>query len=316
MKKNTTPTLHDAVFKQFLTHPETARDFLDIHLPTALRKLCDLNTLQLASGSFIEDDLRPYYSDVLYSLKAGNGDGYVYCLIEHQSSPDKHMAFRLMRYAIAAMQRHLDAGHKTLPLVIPVLFYQGKVSPYPYSMSWLDEFETPEYARTLYSENFPLVDITIIPDDEIMQHRRMAILELLQKHIRQRDLTELLDQLTTLLLGGNTTQEQLVSVINYMLQAGESRDPATLINTLASRVPQHEEALMTIAEQLRLEGEQRGIQKGLQLGEQKGRIEGREEGEREAALKIARTMLASGLDRAMVMQMTGLSETELANIRH
>lgn len=316
MKKNTTPTLHDAVFKQFLTHPETARDFLDIHLPPALRKLCDLNTLQLASGSFIEDDLRPYYSDVLYSLKAGNGDGYVYCLIEHQSTPDKHMAFRLMRYAIAAMQRHLDAGHKTLPLVIPVLFYQGKVSPYPYSMSWLDEFKTPEYARTLYGENFPLVDITIIPDDEIMQHRRMAILELLQKHIRQRDLTELLDQLTTLLLGGNTTQEQLISVINYMLQAGESRDPATLINTLASRVPQHEEALMTIAEQLRLEGEQRGIQKGLQLGEQKGRIEGREEGEREAALKIARAMLASGLDRAMVMQMTGLTETELEQIRH
>lgn len=312
MKKNTTPTLHDAVFKQFLTHPETARDFLDIHLPPALRKLCDLNTLQLASGSFIEDDLRPYYSDVLYSLKTGNGDGYVYCLIEHQSTPDKHMAFRLMRYAIAAMQRHLDVSHKTLPLVIPVLFYQGKVSPYPYSMSWLDEFETPEYARTLYGENFPLVDITIIPDDEIMQHRRMAILELLQKHIRQRDLTELLDQLTTLLLGGNTTQEQLISVINYMLQAGESRDPAALINTLASRVPQHEETLMTIAEKLRLEGEQRGIQKGLQLGEQKGR----QEGEREAALKIARTMLDSGLDRTLVMQMTGLTETELQQIRH
>ena len=69
---------------------------------------------------------------------------------------------------------------------------------------------------------------------------------------------------------------------------------------------------MTIAEQLRLEGEQRGIQKGLQLGEQKGR----EEGEREAALKIARTMLASGLDRAMVMKMTGLTETEVEQIRH
>lgn len=69
---------------------------------------------------------------------------------------------------------------------------------------------------------------------------------------------------------------------------------------------------MTIAEQLRLEGEQRGIQKGLQLGEQKGR----QEGERKAALKIARTMLTNGLDRAMVMQMTGLTETELAQIRH
>lgn len=31
------------------------------------------------------------------------------------------------------MQRHLEAGHKKLPLVIPVLFYTGKRSPYPYS---------------------------------------------------------------------------------------------------------------------------------------------------------------------------------------
>ncbi len=29
-----------------------------------------------------------------------------------------------------------------------------------------------------------------------MQHRRMVILELLQKHIRQRDLAELVEQLT------------------------------------------------------------------------------------------------------------------------
>ncbi len=57
-------------------------------------------------------------------------DGYVYALIEHQSSPDKHMAFRLMRYAIDAMQHHLDAGHDKLPLVIPMLFYHGMVTPY------------------------------------------------------------------------------------------------------------------------------------------------------------------------------------------
>ncbi|WP_032815728.1 Rpn family recombination-promoting nuclease/putative transposase, partial [Yersinia mollaretii] len=77
-----------------------ARDFLEIHLPSEFRKICDLNTLQLESGSFIENDLRAYYSDVLYSLKTQTHDGYVYALIEHQSSPDKHMAFRLMRYAI------------------------------------------------------------------------------------------------------------------------------------------------------------------------------------------------------------------------
>lgn len=39
------------------------------------------------------------------------GDGYIHVLVEHQSTPDKHMAFRLIRYAVAAMQRHLKAGH-------------------------------------------------------------------------------------------------------------------------------------------------------------------------------------------------------------
>lgn len=122
MQKPTTSTPHDAVFKKFLGHPDTARDFLDTYLPASLHELCDLNTLKLEPGSFIEEDLRASYSDVLWSLKTRTGKGYIYALIEHQSSPDAHMAFRMMRYAIATMQKHLDAGHKTLPLVVPILF--------------------------------------------------------------------------------------------------------------------------------------------------------------------------------------------------
>lgn len=189
MKKNSKLNLHDAVFKQFLMHPGTAQDFLEIHLPAELRKICDLSTLKLESGSFVEDDLRQYFSDVLYSLKTTAGYGYIHVLIEHQSTPDQHMAFRLLRYAIAAMQRHLVAGHKKLPLVIPILFYAGKRSPYPYSTNWLQEFDAPELAKKLYGADFPVVDVTVIPDDEIMNHRSMAALTLLQKHIHQRDIT-------------------------------------------------------------------------------------------------------------------------------
>ncbi len=98
------------------------------------------------------------------------------------------MAFRLMRYAIAAMQRHIEEGHKTLPLVIPILFYQGRRSPYPWSLDWLENFADPDTARQIYSTAFPLVDITVIPDDEIMEHRSMAALTLVQKHIWQRDM--------------------------------------------------------------------------------------------------------------------------------
>ncbi len=77
-KKNTTPTPHDATFRQFLTQPDIARDFMELHLPAELRAICDLSTLKLESGSFVEDDLRQYFSDVLYSLKTTAGDGYIH----------------------------------------------------------------------------------------------------------------------------------------------------------------------------------------------------------------------------------------------
>ncbi len=68
MKKvNKTTFPHDATFKQFLTHPESARDFIQLHLPEKLLALFDLTTLKLESGSFVEDDLRAFYSDVLYT---------------------------------------------------------------------------------------------------------------------------------------------------------------------------------------------------------------------------------------------------------
>jgi recombination-promoting nuclease RpnB len=204
---------------------------------------------------------------VLYSLKTTTSDdGYIHVLVEHQSTPDKHMAFRLMRYAIASMQRHLDAGHKKLPLVIPVLFYTGRRSLYPYSTRWLDEFSNPELAERLYTGDFPLVDVTVIPDDEIMGHRTMAALTLLQKHIHRRDLADLLDNLANLLLTEHMTGQQLVSLINYLVQAGETSDAEAFVRELAQRVPQHKEELMTIAQQL----EQKGLEKGIQLGESAG----------------------------------------------
>ncbi|URG51606.1 Rpn family recombination-promoting nuclease/putative transposase [Pectobacterium quasiaquaticum] len=316
MKESNTSTPHDGIFKTFLTHLETAQDFLDIHLPPALRQVCDLHTLHLESGSFIEENLRTYFADVLYSLHTASGEGYIYCLIEHQSSSDSHMAFRLMRYAVAAMQRHLDAGHKTLPLVIPLLFCHGRASPWPFSINWLSLFSEPEIARQLYTGAFPLVDVGVLDDDNIMQHLRMAMLELLLKHIRQRDLVDLTEQLVTLLLDGYTTGEQLVTLLNWMLQTGDTSEPELFLQTLVYRSPQHEEVLMTIAQKLeqkaRIEGHTEGLAEGMTEGLNKGMSDGRLEGKRE----VARAMLENGIDRFSVMRMTGLSSEELEQVKH
>lgn len=307
MDESTTATPHDAVFKKIMSYPEMARDFLDIHLPPALREMCDLQTLKLEPGSFIEQDLRAFYSDVLWSLKTREGQGYIYCVIEHRSTAVQHMAFRLMRYAIAAMQHHLDAGNKTLPLVVPMLFYHGQQSPYPWSLNWLDEFDCPQLARQLYSEAFPLVDITVIPDDEIAQHRRVALLELMQKHIRDRDLMGLVDRLVSLLVTSTANDSQLQTLLNYLLRYGNVSYVSAFIHEVAERSPHHKERLMTIAERLRQEGHHHGLQEGIQQGLEQGV----QKGTQEEALRIARMMLENGIDHNLVQLITGLLPGEV-----
>lgn len=67
--------------------------------------------------------------------------------------------------------------------------------PYLYSLRWLALFCQTEQATALYNRHFLLIDVTIIPVKEIMRHRSMAALTLLQKHNRQRDLRSLINRL-------------------------------------------------------------------------------------------------------------------------
>ncbi len=186
----------------------------------------------------------------------------------------------------------------------------------PYSLNWLDEFDDPQLARQLYTEAFPLVDITIVPDDEIMQHRRIALLELIQKHIRDRDLIGMVDRITTLLVRGFTNDSQLQTLFNYLLQCGDTSRFTRFIQEIAERSPLQKERLMTIAERLRQEGHQIGWQEGKIEGWQEGKLDGLQEGMHEQAIKIALRMLEQGIDRDQVLAATQLSEADLAANNH
>lgn len=310
MKKTHTPLPHDGLFKTFLTHPDTARDFLALYLPPELLNICRLDTLKLESGSFIEEGLRPYFADVLWSLKTPHGEGYIYTLIEHQSTPDRHMAFRLLRYSIAAMQRHLDAGHDRLPLVVPILFCHGRATPWPWTMNWLELFNEPEMARQLYSASFPLVDVGGLDDDDIMKHKRMAMLEMLLKHSQLRDLMAVIDPLVSLIEEGYTTRERLAALTNWMLYTANTVEPVAFIRELARRLPQHREEFMTIAEAL----EQIGLERGLERGLQEGQELGLEQGRLEAMQEVARRLAGRGLAPEVIAEVTGLSEQALRQL--
>ena len=155
-----------------------------------------------------------------------------------------------------------------------------------------------------------------MPDDEIMQHRRMALLELIQKHIRKRDLMGLVEKLAILIIKGHANDSQLKALFNYLMQVGDTAHFTEFLHEVAERLPQHKEKLMTIAERLRQEGHLNGLQEGHMKGLQEGLQTGLQQGKREEALRIASTLQADGIDPLTIFRITGLTAEDLATRSH
>jgi len=91
---------HDKLFRSVFADPHEAASFLRLHLPPALAERLDWSSLALEETSFVDEALRESESDLLYTVRAQETEqaSYLYVLFEHQSSPDKWMRFRLLKY--------------------------------------------------------------------------------------------------------------------------------------------------------------------------------------------------------------------------
>lgn len=104
----------------------------------------------------------------------------------------------------------------------------------------------------------------------------------------------------------NAYEQQLTILVHYMVQADETRHPGEFLSSLAKRVPEHEDALMTIADWLREKGRQEGELQGEKKGELKGEQKGRQE--------VARSLLLMGIPLETIAAATGLSEQALREL--
>ncbi|EOF5962195.1 Rpn family recombination-promoting nuclease/putative transposase [Salmonella enterica] len=139
--------------------------------------------------------------------------------------------------------------------------------------------------------------------------------------LRQRDLLGLVERIASLLVTGCANDRQLKALFNYlMIQHGHTPRFTTFIRDVVGHVPHTKERLMTLIERIRVadrrKGERQGRQLGLEEGLAEGLEKGLEKGQHVAALRIARQMLADGLDRETVQRFTGLTAEELQDVSH
>jgi len=115
---------HDKLFKDLLSDNEETRKFINKFLK--LEEPIKENELELYNSSYITTEYKSKEADVVYKKK--NQD--IYFLIEHQSTIDISMPYRIKNYVIEILRTAVDKSkiHQKgyeYPLVIPIVLYTG-----------------------------------------------------------------------------------------------------------------------------------------------------------------------------------------------
>ena len=188
-------TNHDSLIKKAMESPITARELLSEYLPAEFKDFINLDTLKIEKESFIEDDLKTKFSDIIYSAKTNDEkqhDALIYILLEHQSSPDYWIALRIWKYCLLLLERHAKDKNK-LPVILPLVLYNGQ-QKYNAPLNLWDLFTRPELAKKSMSDNYNLIDLNVMSDDDINYEKHLSFLLYCMKHIHDRDLLNMLKE--------------------------------------------------------------------------------------------------------------------------
>jgi Putative transposase, YhgA-like len=267
-------TPHDSVFRRVLGVPENMASQLRAVLPPNVATQLDLGRLARVPGSFVDEALKWRHSDLLFTAPLEGRDALVYVLVEHQSSSDPLMAFRMLRYVTRIWDRYLDEHPQArrLPPVIPVVVHQGP-GRWNSPEQLLDLIDLDPAGKNAMRAHLPtfgyLLDDLATADASQLRDRNLtpqALVTLLLLKTAPgnprlpAELRPWVGQLRAVLdsPGGG---EAFIALLTYIELVSEA--PASELHDLAvSLGPNAEEAYMTIAEQLRAEGRAEALAEG------------------------------------------------------
>jgi hypothetical protein len=226
---------HDKLAKAVFSQLEHARAELSSVLPVAIVEKIDWSTLVLVSGEFVDPSLAHLHTDLLYTVRLGSRTACIYVLLEHMSTVERGMPFRLLRYMTKIWSRfEQDNPGKPLPLIIPIVLHHsstGWTAPTRFAQLFELEGELDSAVSPFVPDfGFVLDDLSKIDDDSL---RSRAVTELVRLTLlvlqRCRDaedpvaiLRPWMDTIVAVLTAPMGV-EALSAVAGYIMEASEGR---------------------------------------------------------------------------------------------
>ena len=120
-----------------------------LFVPEQIYSAIDINTLALADKEFKTKSHKKLKRIFYINAICKTSPVWSIFLVEHQSTADKSMPFRMLRYCVNLIAEHLAhlgaQRNHPLPIVVPICIYNG-ANVYPYSNNIYDCFASPHLA--------------------------------------------------------------------------------------------------------------------------------------------------------------------------
>ncbi len=303
---------HDKLVHAVLGDTVSATSFLQLHLPQALSAELNWSTLKRLDTSFVDDALRGSEADLLYEIEhqSGQGSVWLYLLIEHQSTVERWMRLRLLKYCCRIWELNLSETRVgELRPIVPLVFYQGERRWSP-STEFADLF--PEWVRHWpWVPRFvhELIDQSGLSVAGVEGEVRVQIMQLLLLAAYHRAegwmerVAELWRSLSEVTPSGGLNYLEVF--VLYVLSTQEP-EVASSFGEVLRRYGAGDD-VMTYAQQL------------LAEGRAEGRVEGRAEGEAIGKLKsqveLIENFLREGAPWSMIERATGLDEAQFEALK-
>lgn len=293
-KWRTMPGPHDLFARYTFSAPERAAAELQAVLPAPIVSAVDWSSLRRESGSVVDPELRETESDLLFTARLHTGTPLLlYVLLEHQSTVDRWMALRMLRYVVRHLERwrQENPDSQGLPLILPLVLYHGAQGAWTAPRRMEDLFALPEEEGATWSARLPrfeylLDDLTLEREEALNARAGPPLVRLawrVLRHGRSDELAHRLldwEKLFAQVQAEAEGAEHLVVVIRYLLWVG-----AEPVHQAAGQVLKSVLGRQRAEELMRSYGEQL-IERGLQQGRQEGRQEGLLRGRAEYLLRI------------------------------
>jgi predicted transposase YdaD len=295
---------HDLLVRHFLASPDLAADLLRNYVDSRIIDLLDIERLVCEPSNAVDRELREVMGDLRFStcFRDRGLRAEVLVFLEHQSTADRFVRFRVLEYIVKAYGARLaeeggaKGGPKKLPYVMAVVLYHGE-NPWRKIPSMLDLLADvpPELEGEPYLE-YPLylIDLAAMPEGETESRGLPAVRALLSalRAASSRRLSERFESIVSMLSeAGDDSRflDWLVSIFRYAASRSRLEGGLETVKEAVRRVRgerEAEEMTTTLANELALKGFAKGREEGREEGLTKGREEGLTKGERESIARV------------------------------